>query len=1242
MGHWILRPGGRTNIQGKFLSANVQMPAPSIMSMVGSTSSEFNSKEEFGRRLIPQILDRLALADPERVIYSIASFPNDQPSFRDITAREFTKAVDKTAWWLQRELHSTNGVSNGDAILSSKIQALGYIGPHDIRHALLTYGAVKAGCAALFLSPKNNVTGALAVLNASDCGIWVKPKEQPMFPLLEGILQEKYLKILELPSIDELFDTESVEPFPFDKTFEKSKHEPFCILHTSGTTGVPKPVFWTHALIGTMDAVRLLPPTEGDGGLAPWMDNWNPGDRIYSSFPMSHGAGILMDIVIPALCSLQCILGPPSVLPNLGLLEALADHAKIDIWSMVPSLADELGEHPDVLAKFKPSKFICASGGPVSPLIVSEVNKVVRVLNLTGTTEGLFIGNLWVPREDWHWFAFHPYSGFEFKEIHPGIFEQWIHRNEHWELFQGIFHTFPDVDSVNLKDMYVRHPANPNLWAFTGRSDDVVVLSNGYKISPLDTEALISTHHAIDGCLLIGSGKSQAGLLIELKDPSERNNELFDSIWAMVERANNSTFQKTRIQRDYIAFAEADKPFIRTDKRTVKRRATLELYTDFIERFYGSRNEEVEDEDFDQFSIDTTSTETLLASVVHIMRSVLPDVEEISPDEDVFDLGLDSLLVVRVIRIIRAVTGLEEQLAPRHLYAYPTLEEFSSQVGKILDQEKAKKLAVPEITNEEGSGNKVDTSLGTDAANLGKLIAERKRRLGSKMNPFDAVNPNHYMGLNFYFALRQGVSFEEAFAKLQRGLAKAFEIIPELDGRMILASEHEFGYKKGEYRITIPTEPLPASSKPRQLVYKDLSQVLPSFQKMREAGFSPSLFSDRLVLDCYPFPAMPADILFAQANFVQGGCILATNFIHTCLDAVGVMMAMRVWAECCRYFDGDETATCDWFHPESFNHDLPEIIWEQAGYAKPVHEVDPGTWAYLPFPEKIAETRLLQNGDSTTQQNGLSLSLPPAPIFAGSPVWPAAPSERSLETTVFLLSGESIHKLKQEALADADADADAKNRSTSIIDIVQAFFWRASIRSRYRVAKEHRNHEFKADEMSILEMPIDGRPYFSSQLPSSYMGSLLIMNRPSMPIETLCSSDTSVAQIAGVIREAAARITPSLVHDTFTLLRSMTDYSKPATANMGLEHMHAMISNMMLFETSDISFGDSFFAGGSPEAMRPQIERGHRRFRFLVISPMRKDGGVELVLATLPEELKMLLSDEEFTKYATLLDHKEA
>ena len=131
------------------------------------------------------------------------------------------------------------------------------------------------------------------------------------------------------------------------------------------------------------------------------------------------------------------------------------------------------------------------------------MNDVTRVLNLTGTTEGLFIGNLVVEREDWLWFAFHPFSGFEFKEVEPGIYEHWVHRNKHWPLFQGIFHTFPAEQSINLKDLYVKHPTKPNLWAFKGRSDDIVVLSNGYKISPLDMEAFVTTHPAINGCLVV-------------------------------------------------------------------------------------------------------------------------------------------------------------------------------------------------------------------------------------------------------------------------------------------------------------------------------------------------------------------------------------------------------------------------------------------------------------------------------------------------------------------------------------------------------------------------------------------------------------------------------------------------------------------------------------------------------------------------------------------------------------------
>jgi acyl-CoA synthetase (AMP-forming)/AMP-acid ligase II len=314
----------------------------------------------YGRRLIPQIMESLASAEPDRVVFQVASFSDNGPAFRNISARTFMKAVDKTAWWLREQVGTP-----------SSIEPVGYIGPHDLRHILLTYACVKAGCAALFLSPKNSTDGALAVLEATNCNIWAKAGEVDTLPLVLDVLEQRKMTLLELPLLDELLDAESTKPFPYTKTFDEAGHEPFCFLHTSGSTGVPKPIPWSHALIGTMDAIRLLPPVEGDGGLVPWTSDWKEDSRIYSSFPMCHGAGIIMNILLPALFKLHCVLGPVGVLPNISLMENLADHANIDIWSMVPSLVDELGDTPEVLEKLKSSRFICASGGECYILLLN-------------------------------------------------------------------------------------------------------------------------------------------------------------------------------------------------------------------------------------------------------------------------------------------------------------------------------------------------------------------------------------------------------------------------------------------------------------------------------------------------------------------------------------------------------------------------------------------------------------------------------------------------------------------------------------------------------------------------------------------------------------------------------------------------------------------------------------------------------------------------------------------------------
>ena len=144
-----------------------------------------------------------------------------------------------------------------------------------------------------------------------------------------------------------------------------------------------------------------------------------------------------------------------------------------------------------------------------------------------------------------------------------------------------------------------------------------------------------------------------------------------------MEKANNLSLHKNQLQRDYITFAEPDKFFVRTDKGTVKRRATLALFADYIERFYSSR-----DEDTGAVTVDTSSVGSITDSIRNILGSLVPAVHEASPDADIFSLGLDSLLAYRAVKMIRASIGLQDQLAPRHLYANPTLAKFSAALAR--------------------------------------------------------------------------------------------------------------------------------------------------------------------------------------------------------------------------------------------------------------------------------------------------------------------------------------------------------------------------------------------------------------------------------------------------------------------------------------------------------------------------------------------------------------------------------
>lgn len=64
----------------------------------------------YGRRLIPQIMDRLAATEPEKTVFSLASLLNGSLELKPVSSRLFTRAVNKTAFWLRHQVGTPNTI----------------------------------------------------------------------------------------------------------------------------------------------------------------------------------------------------------------------------------------------------------------------------------------------------------------------------------------------------------------------------------------------------------------------------------------------------------------------------------------------------------------------------------------------------------------------------------------------------------------------------------------------------------------------------------------------------------------------------------------------------------------------------------------------------------------------------------------------------------------------------------------------------------------------------------------------------------------------------------------------------------------------------------------------------------------------------------------------------------------------------------------------------------------------------
>ncbi|KAG8877545.1 hypothetical protein FRB98_006665 [Tulasnella sp. 332] len=686
--------------------SSLQLPTPQ-----GATSCTWKAPDLSGASTVGEILQHHAVSSPE---HTWAVWEDHNASHEhDGDKRAKLSYAD---WWDSVQNAAKFVLEHGEL---PKIP----IGPKDRRviaifatldplsYIVLVQAIILLGHTAFPISTRNSVAAVAHLLQEAKAERLIVAGGEPIrkvvhdvtLQISEQAIKPTSLKVINAPTFGSIFpkhgphqDSEGSRPVKI-QTRRPGMSEVALILHSSGSTGFPKAVYFSHLrcvewmrtpwygeldVCGTLLGVPSLPPFHAMG--------------MFALFFSAFGSGTVASVFDPT--------GSPTSPSPEAVLSALKA-TKVDWTLMVPSFLEAWSDDEEAIAYLSTLDYVMYSGGPLSKkteeiLISHGVKPVV----LYAATE-FGCPHVYGPHDGpAGWLRFSKQHSHRLvPQAQERTYELALVANEH---YNPSVTNVPGVAEYTTSDLIELHPEDNDFFRVIGRVDDQIMLSTGEKTNAGPIEQIIRLSAMVEHAVVFGRAKPHNGILVQ---PSKGNEihpnddaqvtKFRSAVWVQVEEANafapqhshifkeasSIMFQKRRLM---ILVTSPNKPIPLTPKQTVMRKKALALYEAEIDACYAAQEHSTGTAE--EVPVPTIwNDEDTLTFMRRLVVKVMERSEPPSDEADLFQNGLDSLKATylrnSIVAVLRSTHSDPRilRLAPDFIYAHPTIRSLALVISSI-------------------------------------------------------------------------------------------------------------------------------------------------------------------------------------------------------------------------------------------------------------------------------------------------------------------------------------------------------------------------------------------------------------------------------------------------------------------------------------------------------------------------------------------------------------------------------